>query len=334
MSGRLSPAFTRPPPLQPTSVIRVFSPAGSIGDESLRDGRAYLEAQGYRVDQPATVLERYNYFAGSKTSRARELYDAVLKQEEGCDSVIWAARGGYGSSQMIEEGMTAQMLDDLEQELAQNPKWLVGYSDITVISLRLWAKARVLVLHGPMVFNVAEYCPAALRDMWTILTGTEPHTQVFEGDIRYGSGLAGSSGTLARGTLLGGNLQVLASLVGAKDQGGQDLLPSFDGCILLLEEVGDAAYRIHRSLRALLRAPGFQSLAGIALGQLTSANNYARGKYDQYEVLHELLEPLGIPVITALEIGHEAATAWPIVLGADAEIHVSGELRVFVPGCA
>lgn len=228
--------FVRPPPVHSASVVRVFSPAGAVEEHALKAGRAYLEKEGYRVDQPGTVTERYNYFAGNAASRAGELHEAVLKRVGRHESIIWAARGGYGSSQMIENGLSADMLDDLLAELAQNPKWLVGYSDITVLSLHIWAQAKVLVLHGPMVVNITEYRLEAIDEMWAILRGSEPLTQVFPGNIRYGRG----QGLLATGRLLGGNLEVISSMLGAKDLRGESLVPCLDGCILLLEEVNEA----------------------------------------------------------------------------------------------
>ncbi|EFX05023.1 peptidase ld-carboxypeptidase a [Grosmannia clavigera kw1407] len=268
--------FVRPPPIEPTSIIRVVSPAGAVKESALKAGREYLETAGYQVNQPETVTERYNYFAGNAASRAQELHKAVLLAK-GHESIIWAARGGYGSSQMAEYGLTVEMLHDLHQELTQNPKWLVGYSDITSISLHLWARARVLVLHGPMVVNITEYSPEAVEETWKILKGSEPLTQVFTGNIRYGKG----QGLLANG----------------------------------------------------------RSLAGIAFGQMTMPDGYASDEYGAYDVLlvpkvlHELLEPLGIPIITDVDIGHDTRTARPIVLGAQAEIHGNGVLKVLVPGC-
>ncbi|KAF9528340.1 peptidase family S66 [Crepidotus variabilis] len=314
--------FRQPPPINQGTTVRIISPGAAVNATHVLRGKEYLESRGLRVSMPPSVIERSFYFAGTKESRAKELYEAFTQ-----DGMVWGAKGGYGSVQVLEHGLSASQFEKLVGSLKQNPKWVIGFSDLTAINLGLCANAGILALHGPMIWNLRDIPQLILEEVWAILRGPEPITQVFKGGLRN---VDSSRGILASGKLLGGKISVIASMVGANAMTGQNLLPDFNGCILLLEEVGEAAYKIHRYLSTILRSKQFNGVAGIPIGQLTSANEGLA--YDAQDMIDEL-EPVGVPVITGINIGHESKISRPIVLGAMAEILGEGILKVKVPKC-
>lgn len=189
-------------------------------------------------------------------------------------------------------------------------------------------------MHGPMGSDIQSFTQANRDSLFSVLSTSDQVTQAFNGSIRY----TGVGGAGARGRLLGGNLSVLASLVGS------GFLPSYRGAILLVEDTGEIAcehfFRIcalsnlyvdslDRLLTTLLRSRDFQGIVGIAIGQLLNADT---ATYTALQLLDRTLSPLGLPVITGLAIGHDMTQAMPVVLGADAEIDVANsQLKVYIP---
>ncbi|KAK0487503.1 peptidase family S66 [Armillaria novae-zelandiae] len=291
-------AMQKPPPLVSGDAIRIIATGGAVNPSALTNGTTVLrDIYGLQIRQHPSVLDADLYYAGTDEVRARSVIEAV--HEDGVKA-IWAARGGYGTTRIIESTQ-----DNVINSLRGYPRWLVGYSDLTALHA-LWNRAGMLSLHGPMGSDVQFFSDAARENMFGILAH-QVSELTFSGTVRRrGKGNV-------NGKFLGGNLSVLAGMVGS------GFLPSYQGAILFIEDTGEVDYRLDRLLTTLLRSEDFSGIVGIAIGQLLDGDT---DDYTALELLDRTLAPLGLPVITGLPIGHDTATAMPVVVGADAEIDV------------
>ncbi|KAL8277917.1 hypothetical protein RQP46_009736 [Phenoliferia psychrophenolica] len=305
--------FRRPPAVSPGSAIRVVAPGSAVAPDSLTEGTNLLASTyGLIVLQDPEVSYVDLYHAGTEQVRATQVVKAAT---EGGTAAVWTANGHdkLDGTAKIVDGIQ----DVLIPSLVQAPRWLIGYSDATALHA-LWARSGILSIYGPMSSDIHSFSQQAQTNLFQILNSHEALTQTFPGTMRYTS--RRWPGQSTRGRLLGGNLGVLASLVGS------GLLPSFRGAILLVEDTNEVAYSIDRFLATLLRSREFEGVKAIAFGQLIGADTET---YTALDLLDRTLAPLGIPVITGLSIGHDITTSLPVVLGAPAEIdEEAGVLRV------
>lgn len=236
---------------------------------------------------------RDGYLAGPDRVRAQDIMDMFGDERIGA---ILCTRGGYGS---------ARLLDMLDYELIRRyPKILVGFSDITALSLAMFAHAGLVTFAGPMV--AADFgssiLPAVEDAFWNMLC-VRHETFRFSG---------GQERTLARGKaeglMLGGNLAVFCSLIGTP------YMPDLRKAILFFEEVGEDVYRIDRMFRQLKQAGILDDAAGVVLGSFTGIPD-TDGRRDLDTVLSEYLLPLRIPVISNFPFGH-IAEKYTIPIGA------------------
>ncbi|NUT10476.1 MAG: LD-carboxypeptidase [Nonomuraea sp.] len=264
--------------MQQGDTVAIVMPSGPPGAVQLERGVRRLEGLGLKVVVGAHALDRQelDYLAGDDAARAADL------QAAWCDpavSVVFCGRGGYGAARLLG-------LLDWDAMRAAGPKVLVGSSDITALHHAFAFELGVPTLHGPM--------PAC--DTIAAEEGPEPLSWE---SLR--AALAGESATVrgdrvlapgrAEGVLTGGNLSLLASMCGTRYQ------PSFDGRLVLLEDIGEEPYRIDRMLTQLLQAGAFDGVRGIVLGSWVDCG-------DPYPVLRDRLGALGVPVVAGLPVGH------------------------------
>ena len=283
------------------------------GLERLQKGIAVLEGWGLAVEAHPAPLRRWGYLAGADLERRGDLLAsspdrsalAGAGAEAGAEAGTGAApaagadqaallaciRGGWGAARL------------LEQPLALPPSWLLGFSDVTSL---LWAqRARGLggAIHGPLVTSLAtepEWSCQRLRDL---LFG-HPLADL------QGIGWCGGSAT---GPLLAGNLTVATHLLGTRH------LPNLQGAILILEDVGEAPYRLDRLLTHWRLCGALQQLAGIGLGRFTACDDpdgepgdgsgEPARRFTAEQVLRDRTADLGIPVVAGLPVGHEPGNA-------------------------
>ena len=273
-----------PPRLRSGDLIGLVSPASPPRDDALiMRGISSLIAEGYPARLGWSVGARDGYLAGSDTQRAADIMEMF---EDERVRAIFCTRGGYGS---------ARLLDLLDYSLIRaNPKILVGFSDITALSMATYAKAGLITFAGPMV--AAEFAagirPVASAALWEMLRNRRK-TRVLPHCAQTSMLHDGR----AEGVLLGGNLAVLCSLIGTP------WLPDFRGAILFLEEVGESIYRIDRMLLQLKYAGILRKLSGVLLGSFTSIPDESPNR-DLFDVFREYFLPLGVPVLTGIPFGH------------------------------
>jgi muramoyltetrapeptide carboxypeptidase len=302
--------FVLPPPLRPGDCIRIIAPAGAVGREAFAAGLALIEAAGFVPVYDAALLEPYRYFAGEQGRRQAELLAALA---EPGTRAIWAARGGYG---------TAQLLEPLHAGLLHtHRKWLVGFSDLTALHA-VYQQAQMLSVHGANVTTLASWSDAARRSLFALLgaqrvqqsdpSNTAAWTSSFVGEQTGGTKAAPP---MVTGRLWGGNLTVLASLCGTGQLPKPD---SAEPTILLLEDIGEAPYRLDRCWQQLQASGAVQHVVGVAIGQLTHCEAKA-ASYTGLEILTSAIERTGLPWMSGLPFGH-AADAQAVALGAIAHL--------------
>lgn len=284
------------PALLPGQTIGVIAPGGPASPDDLERAPAVLEAMGYAVRMFPGCYARQAYLAGDDACRLSDLHAAF---RDPAIAAILCLRGGYGSG---------RLLDRIDAPLLlTHAKPLIGYSDITVLHALL-SNAGVASFHGPMLTSDLLDAPdpltlqgfACLRD--GLSTGTVLRPALAEQLLRT----AGS----VSGRLVGGNLSILASLLGTPWA-----LDTRDA-ILFLEEVGEAPYRIDRLLLQLRLAGVLDAAAGFLLGGFTGMENPA-------EILRSYLEPLGKPILSGWPAGHCSPNTF-LPLGVRVELDADG----------
>lgn len=272
--------------------LAVAAPAGRVAPEALEQGLAVLAqlAPQCRVDCADEVLAAQDYLAGPDCERAAHLSALLSDPELGA---VLAARGGFGCTRLLP-------LLDLAA-LAQAGPCLIGFSDLTAL-LNPLATLGLLTVHGPVVTQLPRLDQASRADLAALLAGRRPWPAALSGQP-----LAPGQ---AAGPLMGGNLTTLCSLLGTT------WFPNLGGAVLILEDTGEAPYRLDRLLTQLALSGALERVAGVAVGRLSEQENDPPGLA---EALARRLAGLGKPVVMNLPFGHGAANRL-LPLGARAEI--------------
>jgi muramoyltetrapeptide carboxypeptidase len=292
--------------LRPGDAVGVAALSGPVDPEELARGCATLEGMGYRVRLAANVGLRSGTLslAGSDAERLAG-YRALLRDPD--VAAILFARGGYGVTPLLPG------LDPVE--LSAHPKIHCGFSDLTALAGRLLACCGIPSFHGPMVATdlargldplSASFFPALLEGRGPMELPLPEADVLAPGDFE--------------GRLVGGCLSLLAAGVGTPDE-----FP-YDGSVLLIEDVGEEAYRIDRMLVTLRNAGRLAKLRGILIGSLSSVT--FGGVEDAPRLralLAERLTPLGIPVVSGVPTGHRGPN---VTLPIGARVAWNGSRRV------
>jgi muramoyltetrapeptide carboxypeptidase len=265
------------------------APSSPFDEGDFRSAVDVLQ-QRFALSFAAEVGSRDDYLAGSDTRRLVELQEALDDDEV---RAVVAIRGGFGAGRIVGH------LDGARFKAA--PKWIVGFSDITV--LHAWAQRHgVASVHGPNASGVGRSPSEA-----------EAIVAVLAGELREAAWPVRGFGTFApvEGVAAGGNLTVLAyeALAGR--------LPSMAGRVLFLEDVGERVYRVDRMLAALADGGFFAGVRAVVFGHFTRCDGTAGGRTLE-RLARDLGERLGVPVVMGAPFGHEDPNE-PFVQGA----HVS-----------
>jgi muramoyltetrapeptide carboxypeptidase len=278
--------------------VAVVAPSGPCEPAWLDAGCRRLREVGFDVVLGDHVTDRTRYLAGTDEDRAADLARAWTDPDV---RAVLCARGGYGAGRLLP-------LLDWDALAAAGPKLLHGSSDVTALHVAFGARLGLVTSFGPMPAN-------------HLLGGDHPDTESFEHMSRsllsphLLEPLAGTHALLrgtATGRLVGGNLSLVAAMVGTPWIG-----PPAEGRIVFLEDVGEAPYRVDRLLTQLLQAGWLDGVAGIALGSWDGCGD------DVEETLAERLTPLGVPVLAGLPVGH-GRPQLTIPLGAEVTLDATG----------
>ena len=235
------------PYLKKGDKIAITCPAKKL-PKPMDDAVALLERWGLEIVIGETVNASYHQFAGDDELRARDLQRFI---DDDSIKAIIAARGGYG---------TVRIIDKVDfSRFETNPKWLIGFSDITVLHAHLFANYNTQTIHGQMPVNIPDASAHSLQTLKKALFGEELN-------YYFNSHAQNRSGN-ATGILTGGNLSLLVAVLGSASD------YNYDGKILFVEDVGEYLYSVDRMIRALDRAGKLKNLAGLIVGGFTDTKD-------------------------------------------------------------
>ncbi len=274
---KISEASKKPSALMPGDLIGIAAPASPFNRETFEKGLMVLRSMGYQPYLPEGLFRYNGYLAGSDQHRADILSQLLIDPK--IKGVV-CARGGFGS---------IRMLPHLNfEKIALSPKVIVGFSDITALLTNLVSRCCWVVFHGPTITALGDADPNTLQGFRKALSEQNPVTLIAQDGKVIHAGCAS-------GPLMAGNLTTLCHMVGTP------FMPCLKGCILLIEDRGEAVYRIDRMLTQLKMAGCFDQLAALALGSFSEC-----GKMAQVEaVVADIFSDAQIPIISGFGVGHD-----------------------------
>lgn len=270
-----------PVPLKPGDLLSVIAPSGTLRElDAFQQGVAIWRSRGYQVELVPGFDDRWGYLAGTDANRRQQLLSA-LKQPD-CRGIL-CSRGGYGGARLLEDW----------HWIDTEPKWLVGFSDITSLLFSLSLQG-ISGVHGPLLTTLAKEPEWSVNRLFDWVEGRSLPPLI-------GTGWGGGQAT---GRLLPMNLTVATHLLATPVQ------PDFTDTILAIEDVGEAPYRIDRMLTQWRSGNFFQSVRGIAIGRFSQCDPPAQiPSFTVAEVLRDRLADLGIPIVADLPFGHDGPNA-------------------------
>ncbi len=290
--------------LNPGDRIRIVSPAGKVKKEKVLPGIELLRDEGYEVVVGRHVFDKHFQYAGTDHQRASDLQEAICDQQA---KAIICARGGYGTVRVIERVDFTPLLE--------NPRWLVGFSDITVLHARL-NKLGIATVHGSMPgFFLENKKPTrSFFSLKELLTSGKSQ-------ISVGAHPLNRAGTCS-GELVGGNLSLIYSLQGTPWQ------LENAGKILLIEDLSEYLYHIDRMMQNLRMSGLLKGLAGLVVGAFTEMkdNDSPFGK-SVYEIIYDAVSDYDFPVCFDAPVGHIPRNL-ALMLGSTYQLEVSENSRL------
>lgn len=281
----------KPNRLREKDLVSLISPGSYVDDTGLEQAVKNLEGLGFRVKLGKHIRAERGYIAGTDEQRLEDLHESFRDREV---KAVWCVRGGYGCSRLL-PGIDYGLI-------RQNPKALIGYSDITALLTSIYFKTGLVGFHGPVgASRLTDYSRLHLRAVlmegpqtWRVL---RPTTFKEEKDSAFSFKTINSG--RAEGTLLGGNLSLLAAMVGT------GFLPHFDQYLLFVEEVGEKPYRVDRMLTQLRQSNALGKASGVALGVFADCVPDADDRsLSLPQTLEDRLGGLKNPIAYGLPFGH------------------------------
>ncbi|MDZ8053323.1 MAG: LD-carboxypeptidase [Aulosira sp. ZfuVER01] len=309
--GQLSPqTILKPPRLQIGDTVGLISPAGIVDLEDVEAAQRNIADLGLKVKLGKHILNRYGYLAGKDRDRAADLN--AMFADKSVKAII-AMRGGWGCNRIL------PLLN--YANIRSHPKILMGYSDITSLLLAINARSRLITFHGPVATSTwnqftVDYVKRILF-AGEAVTMENPTTK----EVQFSTVVPGK----AKGKLVGGNLSVLAAMVGSP------YLPVWNQNILFLEEIGEDVYRVDRMLTQLKNAGILNRIAGLIFGQCTNCSLGDEPNFTLTQVLQDHILPLNIPSWYGSAIGH-IKDKFTLPVGVQVEINANtGIIQMLEP---
>jgi muramoyltetrapeptide carboxypeptidase len=296
-------ASVLPPYLKSGDTIGIVCPSGYMAAERTISCIHTLKSWGFRVKIGKTIGgNSLNYFSGTDAERLDDLQSML--DDEGISAILFG-RGGYGLSRIIDQISF--------KKFKKSPKWILGYSDITLLHAHIYANYDIATAHSPMA---GAFTDVTATDMYVnsvrdLLTGEnlnyicDIHPFNRRGEVE--------------GKLMGGNLTLLSHVVG----GPSDFKTK--GLILFIEDIGEYLYNMDRMLHQLKAAGKFQKPAAIIVGSFNDMKDTDRpfGK-NAYEIIRDSLDEFGYPVCYGFPVGHVKEN-FALKCGADYRLKISRE---------
>ncbi len=273
-----------PPYLKKGDTVGILCPAGSMPLTKIKNCIATLKTWGYKVKCGNTLGKRNTYFSGSDKERLNDFQQMLNDKNV---HAILCARGGYGVSRII---------DGIDfTEFREHPKWIIGYSDITVFHAHIYTNYQTATLHSPMAgaFNDMENGELYLQTLHNALKG---NTLIFE----CAAHPLNRNGN-AMGEIVGGNLSILVNLIGTSSE------INSDGKILFVEDVDEYIYQVDRMFVQLKRCGKLNKLAGLVIGKFAGIKDTTLpfGK-TVFETIREHVNEFDYPICFDFPVSHSS----------------------------
>lgn len=294
-----------PPYLQPGNTIALVCPSGYMAIEKAQTCIDVLKEWGYKVKVGTTVgSHSTNYFSGTDEERLVN-FQQILDDDE--VHAVLCARGGYGLTRII---------DYINfKKFKKQPKWVIGYSDITVLHSHIYSNYGIATLHSPMAgaFNDGGFNNEYVQSLKQVLQGKRIKYECATHDFNKRGE--------AVGELVGGNLAMLAHMVGT------DSDIKTKGKILFIEDVGEYLYNIDRMMRQLKRSGKLNKLAGLIIGGFSDTKDTER-PFGQsvYEIIQDVVKEYDYPICYGFPVSHEKEN-YALMVGQGYKLKV-GKLKV------
>jgi muramoyltetrapeptide carboxypeptidase len=272
-----------PPYLKPGDTIGIVCPAGYMPFEKAQVCIETLTSWGFKVILGKTLGHQFNYFSGTDEERLTDLQQMI--DDRNVDAVL-CGRGGYG---------TGRIIDQIDfSEFVKHPKWIIGFSDITLLHGHLFSNYKIASLHAPMAaaFNDGEFKNQYIESLHNALLGKKA-------DYKTGPNVFNQKGK-ATGILVGGNLSLLVNAMGTSS----DIKTK--NKILFIEEIGEYIYSIDRMMYQLKRSGKLDDLKGLVIGTFSEMKDTTIpfGKTVE-EVIKDLVTEYDYPVCFGFPVGHD-----------------------------
>jgi muramoyltetrapeptide carboxypeptidase len=299
-----TPLFQPLTPLEEGSRIALVAPSGILPDRAHVERAAEnVRSLGWEPVLGSNVSQLHGYLAGTDEQRLADLNTALA--DDSIDA-IWCVRGGYGAMRLL-PGLDYA-------SLRRMPRPFIGFSDITAFHAAIWRECGIVSFHGPTARgDLSDFSRDSLRR--AVVDHADSCGVATDGRVlRPGK---------ATGRLAGGNLALVASLMGTPWS------IDFDGAILVIEDIDEAVYRVDRMMRQLLLSGSLSRCVAIVAGDFRPPSGET-GEQNRLldEVIGEAAEEAGIPCLAGAPFGH-IRDQWTMPLGANATLDTdSMSLRV------
>ncbi len=278
------------------SVIHIIAPAGVVVKAVVKKGIRYVSNTAFSFLQGKSLFLKQGSLAGTDSER---LADLQLALNDPKARAIWMARGGYG---------TTRIMDSIKwNSFLKNSSWLIGYSDITSLHIHL-SNNNIPSIHGPMIAEAAAPEQKIAVDLVVSILNNDLPAYALYSDTSNRMGKA-------IGSITGGNLTLICSSLGTKSE------INTHNKILFIEEIGEAAYHIDRMLVQLKRSGKLKTLKGLIVGYMTNISSEKEFGKTINEIILEHCSAYSFPICFHFPAGHDAPNM-PIIFGMKSELIV------------
>lgn len=279
-------------PLQKGDTIGIITPAGALeSEEAITTTKEVLQTLGYKVKEGKHIRSRYGSLAGRDQERLEDLHN--MFRDPDVQGVL-CVRGGTGASRLLP-------LIDFEL-IRQNPKVLLGYSDITALIMAFYTKAGLVSFHGQVGTSTWSHLVGEYFNQLIVENGlvSYQNPEKLNGNlVVYKDRIQTLQSGTVEGTLLGGNLTLLSGLCGSP------YLPDFKDSILFIEEINEKSDRIDRMFCQLMNSGILSQIKGFIFGKCTDCGpSGGYGSFTLDDIFNDYIKPLGIPAFSGAVIGH------------------------------
>lgn len=300
--SRVKSHLITPPYLQKGDTIAIVAPAGILTNrkEVIAKAKALAESWGLHVVYGEHLFESAGHFSATDAERAEDFQKALDNPNI---KAVWAGRGGYG---------TVRILDRLDfSKFIEHPKWVIGYSDITALHSHIHTLG-IETIHAMMGTSLGEDPNEIIQTVSsfkkTLFGEKLSYSLVSVKENRIGNG---------KGQIIGGNLALLASMLGSSSE------MNADGKILFIEEVGEYKYSIDRMLQSLKRAGFFEKCKGLIVGDISNIKtNSTKWGSSIEQLIYDVVSEYDFPIVYQFPAGHEPDNR-ALILGRTIEMSVT-----------